>query len=119
MASPGFRRSFTLTITDDELAKSFEQWMVAEGITNCADAARQLLRERLAFTQKDGAVRSAQMRAFNETKHYVVTKLHGFFGDMGAQLQNTKQFIEATEGVCPGCGYLGTGAPPASSGGPT
>ena len=92
------KRSFTLTL-DAELAEAFADYMGQEGLSSPADAARTLIRRQLAASPLDGAMRSSQLRAYNETKSFVLTKTVHFFDLIREQLDETRSRFETTTGA--------------------
>jgi hypothetical protein len=55
-------------------------------------------------------LRSRQVRAFNETKHFVMEKTLAFFDDLRVQVAEARALFEMTSGTAGTAGGFGSGS---------
>lgn len=85
-ANGTIRRSFTLSL-DAELAEGLAMYMGEHSFPNQNEAVRAILRQYLAATPMDGALRAASQSAYNETRAWILRELTKFLHERSSDLQ--------------------------------
>lgn len=76
---------------DLELSQAFWSWMQGEGYTNRAEAARALLRIALAATPSIGAEHAARIRAWGETRNWLMARVSTALAEWKVAIDATRE----------------------------
>lgn len=77
-----------------EHATRLREYMAEHGHTVPAQAVREILDVYFASTPLDGAVRAARDNAFNNTKHWILTRMNATFAELGEEIRAETKQIE-------------------------
>lgn len=89
-------RAFTLTL-DEELAEFIDGVRQAEGMESSAAATRHLLRSLQGITPEDGLMRSMRLRAYEEVKRLILTRMTEALHQLCAEMEEAARLLGREE----------------------